>query len=68
MGGLSLINWGLETPMFLFLINGHLRFRLVMWQVAGNVGLVSLLSLLGALLPARKASRLKPVEALNLSK
>lgn len=68
MGCLSLINWGLETPMFLFLINGHLRFRLVMWQVAGNVGLVSLLSLLGALLPARKASKLEPVEALHLSK
>jgi len=68
MGCLSLVNWGLETPMFLFLINGHLRFRLVIWQVAGNVGLVSLLSLLGAMLPARKASRLEPVEALNLSK
>ncbi|MBN1837849.1 MAG: FtsX-like permease family protein, partial [Spirochaetales bacterium] len=65
MLGLSGIDWGLETPMFLFLRNGHLSFRIPAWQLLGNIALVCLLSLLAALAPARKAAALEPVQALG---
>ena len=63
--GLAGIDWGLESPMFLFLRSGHLSFRLPAWQLLGNVALVCLLSLLAALAPARKAAALEPVQALG---
>lgn len=59
------IDWGLTSPMFLFLNNGHLSFRIPLWQLAGNVALVCILSLLAALAPARQAARLEPMEALG---
>ena len=68
MGGLSLINWGMDTPMFLLLKNGHLSFRVPPAQLIGNIVLVSLLTLLAAFLPARKAAKLTPAQALRTSK
>ena len=69
-GGLLMLaltgaDWGLDSPMFVFLRNGHLSFRIPPWQLAANVVLVCALSLLAALIPARRAALLEPVEALG---
>jgi len=65
MLALQALDWGLASPLFLFLNNGHLSFRVPAWQLAANLILVCALSLLAALAPARRAALLKPVEALG---
>lgn len=68
MGGLSLIDWGMDTPMFLLLKNGHMSFRVPPVQLIGNILLISILTVLAAFMPARKAAKLTPAEALRTSK
>ena len=62
---LSLIYWGVETPLFLFLKNGYMTFNLIPWQVLSNIGVISLLTILAAFFPARKAALLQPTDALR---
>lgn len=65
MGLLHLINWGLNTPLFLLLKDGHMTFDLRAAQLIGNILIVAILSLLAAYLPARRAARLNPADALR---
>ena len=68
MGVLSLINFGLDTPIFIILKNGHLTFRLEFWRTALDIAIVAALTLLAAYLPARKAAKLDPAVALRTAK
>jgi putative ABC transport system permease protein len=65
MGLLHLINWGLNTPLFLLLKDGHMTFDLRAAQLVGNILIVAILTLLAAYFPARKAARLNPADALR---
>jgi len=65
MTGLGLIDFGLNSPLFIILKNGHLSFRLETARVLGNVLLVAALTLFAAWRPARKAARLDPAVALR---
>lgn len=65
MGLLHLINWGLNTPLFLLLKDGHMTFDLRVAQLGGNLLIVVVLSLFAAYFPARKAARLNPADALR---
>lgn len=60
-----LIDWGLNTPLFLLLKDGHMTFDLKAGQLIGNLLIVALLTLLAAYFPARKAARLNPADALR---
>lgn len=68
MGIVSLVNFGLNTPLFIILKNGHLTFRLEFWRTALNIGIVALLTLVAAWLPARSAAKLDPAVALRTAK
>jgi putative ABC transport system permease protein len=68
MGALSLINIGMNSPVFILLKNGHLTFKLIPWQVLANVAIIALLTLLAALFPARNAANLSPAAALGTTK
>jgi len=65
MFGLSMKFWGLDTPIYILLRNGYMTFKLSPLQVLLNAAIVSVLTLLAAFLPTRKAAYLKPVEALH---
>jgi len=65
MAGLHLINFGLNTPFYLLLKNGHMTFSLSPIQVILKILLIALLTLVAALLPARSAARLTPADALR---
>ncbi|HEY9053473.1 MAG TPA: FtsX-like permease family protein, partial [Rectinemataceae bacterium] len=68
MGILSLIDFGMDSPAFLIMRNGHLSFFLPPLRAAFNILLISLLTLLAAFFPARAAARLEPAEALRTLK
>jgi putative ABC transport system permease protein len=68
MGGLSLVNFGLNSPLFIILKNGHLSFRLEFWRNALDVVIVAVLTLIAAYVPARNAARLDPAVALRTVK
>ena len=68
MGVLSLINFGLNSPLFIILKNGHLSFRLEFWRNALDVAIVAVLTLIAAYVPARNAARLDPAVALRTVK
>jgi len=61
----SLASFAPTTPAFLMLRNGHASFMVSPGQIALPIVAVGLLTMLGAWLPARRAARLKPVEALT---
>jgi len=65
---LSLFDFGTGTFFSLLMKNGHLSFLIHPSQVVLNFAIVLVLTLLAAFLPARKASRLEPAEALRSSK
>ncbi|MBL8968327.1 MAG: ABC transporter permease, partial [Spirochaetaceae bacterium] len=65
---LSLFDFGTGTFFSLLMKNGHLSFLVHPSQVVLNFAIVLVLTLLAAFLPARKASRLEPAEALRSSK
>jgi putative ABC transport system permease protein len=68
MGGVSLVNFGLNSPAFIILRNGHMTFRIEPIRTVLNVVIVALLTLLAAFLPARKAARMDPAVALRTVK
>jgi putative ABC transport system permease protein len=63
--GLEALDWGLDSPMFLFLEAGHLSFRLRGAQAGLSLGLVCFMTVLSAFLPAQAAARLEPVKSLG---
>jgi len=62
------INLGMDSPIFIVLRNGHFTFTLNAVKILRNTLIVSLLTVFAALLPAFKASRLEPAEALRTQK
>lgn len=68
MGLVSLIDFGQTTPLAMVLRNGHMTFRLPPVRIAQNVLIIAVLTLVAAWLPARKAARLVPAEALGTVK
>lgn len=68
MGGLSLIDFGMESPAFLIMKNGHLSFFLPPFRALFNIGIISLLTILAAYFPAKSAAKMTPAEALRTMK
>ena len=68
MAGLSLINFGLDSPLFIILKNGHLTFKVEPIRAIANFLIVSLLTIVAAFFPARNAARLDPAVALRTVK
>ena len=68
MGILSLVNFGLNSPVFIILKNGHLSFRLEFWRNALDVAIVAVLTLVAAYVPARNAAKMDPAVALRTVK
>jgi putative ABC transport system permease protein len=68
MGIVSLVNFGLNSPLFIILKNGHMTFKVEFFRTVFNVLVVAALTLLAASLPARKAARLDPAVALRTVK
>ena len=65
MKGLSLMKFAPDSPLYVFMKQGHPTFRILPRQVVGNVLIVCGMAALAAFFPARKASRLEPAEALR---
>ncbi|HUZ18074.1 MAG TPA: FtsX-like permease family protein [Spirochaetia bacterium] len=65
MAILHLINWGMNTPFFLLLKDGHMTFAPSALQLIGNLLIVALLTLLAASFPASRAAKLNPADALR---
>ncbi len=65
---LSIHDYGTGTFFSLLLKNGHLSFAIQPAQALANYLLVLFLTLLAALMPARKASKLPPAVALRTAK
>jgi putative ABC transport system permease protein len=63
--GVSLINLGDDNPLLIFLQNGHFSMPFLPLKTIGIVVLLSLITLLAAWLPARKAAKLQPADALR---
>lgn len=68
MAGLSLIDFGMDSPLFIILRNGHLGFKLEAVRTIANFLIVSLLTLAAAYFPARNAAKLDPAVALRTTK
>jgi putative ABC transport system permease protein len=68
MGILSLFNFGMDSPVFLIMKNGHLSFFVPPLRAVFNVLLIAALTLAAAFFPARNAARLEPAEALRTQK
>jgi putative ABC transport system permease protein len=68
MGAVSLLNFGLNSPLFIILKNGHITFQLPFLRTAANLAIVALLTLAAAYFPARNAARLDPAVALRTVK
>jgi putative ABC transport system permease protein len=68
MAIVSLIDFGQTTPLAMVLRNGHMTFRLPLLRVIQNVLIIAFLTLIAAYLPARKAARLVPADALRAVK
>jgi putative ABC transport system permease protein len=62
---LSLINFGMDNQFFVILREGHLSFKVLPAQLIGNIAIVAVLTLIAALVPAGRASRLDPAHALR---
>jgi putative ABC transport system permease protein len=68
MGLVSLVDFGLNSPLFIILKNGHMTFRLELLRTAADVAIVAALTLIAAFFPARGAARLDPAVALRTVK
>jgi putative ABC transport system permease protein len=68
MAIISAFDLGVNSPLFIVLKNGHLSFSVPIWQAARNIAIITLLTLVAALLPARAAARLEPAQALRTTK
>ncbi len=62
---LSLVNFGTDSQFFIILKDGHLFFKVLPLQILGNILLVGLLTLLAALIPANRAAKMDPGQALR---
>jgi putative ABC transport system permease protein len=67
LGILGAIKWNLMTELSFFMNKNHLMVKLDPALLIGTLVLVSALTLLAALLPARKAARMEPALALRTS-
>lgn len=65
---LSFINFGTGSFFSLFMKNGHLSFVPQLSQSSLHVLLVIMLTVLAAYMPARRAAKLEPADALRSSK
>jgi putative ABC transport system permease protein len=68
MGGVSLADFGLNSPLFIILKNGHMTFRVPFLRTVFDVVIVAALTLAAAFFPARNAARLDPAVALRTVK
>jgi putative ABC transport system permease protein len=68
MGVVSLVNFGINSPLFIILKNGHMTFNLPLARTIANVVIVTGLTLAAAFFPARNAARLDPAVALRTVK
>ncbi len=68
MLGFSLYNFGDSSMLALLLKNGHLSFKLNPILILANIGIISGLTLVAALFPARAAAALQPAKALSTVK
>jgi putative ABC transport system permease protein len=68
MGLLSIKNFGMDSPAFLIMKNGHLSFFLPPLRAIGNIIIIALLTLFAAYFPARTAAKMEPAEALRSQK
>jgi len=68
MNLLSLINFGMDSPAFLIMKNGHLSFFLPPLRALGNITIIALLTLFAAYFPARAAAKMEPANALRSMK
>ena len=59
------IYWGVDSPAFMLMKNGYMTFKLSIWQVFLNMGIVSVLTLFAAFFPSNKAAGLQPADALR---
>ena len=62
---LQLIDLGTDTPLFIFLADGHLSFPVDLRFLAGYLLAVTVVTLIAALFPANRAARLDPASALR---
>lgn len=65
MAIISSIDLGMDSPIFIVLENGRFTFSLNALKIVRNTLIVSVMTVLAALLPAIKASKLQPAEALR---
>ena len=68
MGVVSVVDFGLNSPLFIILKNGHMTFSLPLVRTLANIVIVTGLTLAAAFLPARNAARLDPAVALRTVK
>jgi len=68
MSAVSLFNFGMNSPLFIILKNGHLTFKIEPLRTAINIAIVAALTVVAASLPARSAARLDPAVALRTVK
>lgn len=68
MAIVSSINFGMENEFFILLRNGHITFNLQFAKIVTIFFIVSVLTLLAVSLPARRAAKLSPAQALGTEK
>jgi putative ABC transport system permease protein len=68
MAIISAFNLGVDSPIFILLKNGHLSFKVPIWQAVRNVAIIVVLTIVAAWIPARAAARLEPAQALRTTK
>jgi putative ABC transport system permease protein len=65
LNGISLLTFDSITELSLFLDNGHLGFTVDGWILVASILTVLAFTLAAALIPARKAARMEPAQALR---
>jgi putative ABC transport system permease protein len=68
MGIISLFDFGMDSPAFIIMKNGHLSFFLPPAKAVLNIAIIALLTLIAVASPAAKAAKLTPAEALRTQK
>lgn len=68
MGVISLFDFGMDSPAFIIMKNGHLSFFLPPLRAVGNIVIIAALTLVAVASPAGKAAKLPPAEALRTQK
>jgi len=68
MSLLSLIDFGMNTPAFMIMKNGHLSFFVPPFRAVLNIVVIAALTLLAAYFPAKAAAKMEPAVALRTAK